>query len=91
MLCTIMNPTEGSARVIGFDTAKGREEIRRRIGYMSQRFSLYPDLAVNESLDFYGWTYGVRGKRLRQRKQFAIQMVGLEGRERVLARNLSSV
>jgi ABC-2 type transport system ATP-binding protein len=50
MLCTIMNPTGGSARVIGFDTVKGREEIRRRIGYMAQQFALYGDLTVLENL-----------------------------------------
>jgi ABC-2 type transport system ATP-binding protein len=89
MLLGLLRPTSGHASVLGYDIVRQSEEIRRNVGYMSQRFSLYPDLTVNESLDFYGRTYGVRGKRLRQRKQFAIQMAGLEGREQVLARNLS--
>ncbi|MCX7683319.1 MAG: ABC transporter ATP-binding protein, partial [Anaerolineae bacterium] len=71
------------------DVYKRQEEIRKRIGYMSQRFSLYQDLTVSENLEFYGRTYGVRGERLRARKQFVIEMAGLKGRERELTRNLS--
>jgi ABC-2 type transport system ATP-binding protein len=56
---------------------------------MSQRFSLYRDLTVAENLDFYGRTYGVRGQRLRERKEFVVEMAGLQGRERELTRNLS--
>jgi ABC-2 type transport system ATP-binding protein len=89
MLLGLLGPTSGRASVLGYDIVRQSEKIRKNVGYMSQRFSLYPDLTVGESLDFYGRTYGVRGKRLRDRKRFAVQMVGLEGRERVLARNLS--
>jgi ABC-2 type transport system ATP-binding protein len=89
ILLGLLRPTSGRATVLGYDILSQAEEIRRNIGYMSQRFSLYPDLTVNESLDFYGRTYGVRGQRLRQRKRFAVQMAGLEGRERELTRNLS--
>ena len=89
MLLGLLGPTSGRASVLGYDIVRQSEKIRESVGYMSQRFSLYPDLTVGESLDFYGRTYGVRGKRLRERKRFAVQMVGLEGRERVLARNLS--
>jgi ABC-2 type transport system ATP-binding protein len=56
---------------------------------MSQRFSLYDDLTVDENLNFYGRTYGVRNRRLRERKEFVLQMAGLQGRERELTRNLS--
>jgi ABC-2 type transport system ATP-binding protein len=89
MLLGLLRPTSGRAAVLGYDIVRQSEEIRKHIGYMSQRFSLYRDLTVNENLDFYGRTYGVRGDRLRERKQFAIEMAGLEGRERELTRNLS--
>jgi len=89
MLLGLLRPTSGTARILSFDVVRQTEEVRKRIGYMSQRFSLYQDLTVSENLDFYGRTYGVRGERLRQRKRFAIEMAGLVGRERELTRNLS--
>jgi len=89
MLLCLLRPTSGRATVLGYDIVRQPEAIRRHIGYMSQRFSLYNDLTVGENLDFYGRTYGVRGGRLRERKQFVIEMAGLQGRERELTRNLS--
>ncbi len=89
MLLGLLRPTSGQATVLSYDIVRQPEEIRKHIGYMSQRFSLYNDLTVNENLDFYGRTYGVRGERLRKRKQFVIEMAGLEGRERELTRNLA--
>jgi ABC-2 type transport system ATP-binding protein len=89
VLLSLLRPTSGTATVLGFDAVHQAEEIRKRIGYMSQRFSLYQDLTVGENLDFYGRTYGVRRQRLRERKRFAIDMAGLRGRERELTRNLS--
>ena len=88
LLC-LLRPTSGQAAVLGYDVVRQPEEIRKHIGYMSQRFSLYNDLTVGENLDFYGRTYGVRGARLRERKQFVVEMAGLVGRERELTRNLS--
>jgi len=89
MLLGLLRPTSGTATVLGYDIVRQSEEIRKRVGYMSQRFSLYQDLTVEENLEFYGRTYGVRGERLRERKRFVIRMAGLEGRERELTRNLS--
>lgn len=89
MLLGLLRPSDGKATVLGFDIAHKPEEIRKRIGYMSQKFSLYNDLTVEENLDFYGGTYGVRGKRLKERKSFILDMAGLRGRERTLTKNLS--
>jgi ABC-2 type transport system ATP-binding protein len=89
MLLGLLKPTSGRATVLGFDIVRQTAEVKKRIGYMSQRFSLYDDLTVDENLTFFGRTYGVRGKRLRERKEFVLQMAGLEGRERELTKNLS--
>ncbi len=89
MLLGLVKPTAGTARVLGFNVTRQSEEVRRRIGYMSQKFSLYMDLTVEENLNFYGGTYGVRNKRLRRRKDFILEMAGLKGREKVLTKELS--
>ncbi len=89
MLCGILSPSAGMARVAGVDVAARAEEARRRIGYMSQRFSLYFDLTVEENLAFYGAVYGLQGERLRARTSWAIAMAGLAGHERTLTRRLS--
>jgi ABC-2 type transport system ATP-binding protein len=89
MLLGLLKPSSGMATVLGFDIVKSPEEIRKRIGYMSQKFSLYNDLTVAENLNFFGGTYGVRGERLRERKRYILNMAGLEGRERELTKNLS--
>jgi len=89
MLLGLLKPTSGEASVLGFHIVKQTAEIKKRIGYMSQRFSLYDDLTVDENLNFFGRTYGVRGKKLKTRKEYVLNMAGLEGRERELTRNLS--
>jgi ABC-2 type transport system ATP-binding protein len=89
MLLGLLRPTEGSATVLGYDIERDPEQIRKRIGYMSQQFSLYNDLTVSENLNFYGGTYGVTGKRLRDRKDYILEMANLKGREREMTRNLS--
>ncbi|HZD59824.1 MAG TPA: ABC transporter ATP-binding protein [Anaerolineae bacterium] len=90
MLCGILEPSGGRASVLGFDVATQAEEIKRRIGYMSQKFSLYDDLTVVENLDFYGGIYGLKNARLAERKDFVLEMAGLKGRENELAANLST-
>jgi len=89
MLMGLIKPTSGSATVLGFDVAAETDEVRRRIGYMSQRFSLYNDLTVAENLNFFGGAYDVRGERLATQKEAILKMAGLQGRERELAKNLS--
>lgn len=89
MLLGLLSPSSGSARVLGFDVAHQAEEVRKRIGYMSQKFSLYDDLTVRENLNFFGGTYGVHGPQLRERKEYILKMAGLVGRERELTGNLS--
>ncbi|MBI1878048.1 MAG: ABC transporter ATP-binding protein [Chloroflexi bacterium] len=89
MLLGLLTPTNGTARVVGYDVIKESEAMRKRIGYMSQRFSLYNDLTVEENLNFYGGVYGVHRSKLKERKQYILKMAGLVGRERELTRNLS--
>ncbi|MCD6362225.1 MAG: ABC transporter ATP-binding protein, partial [Armatimonadetes bacterium] len=67
MLCGLLLPSEGEATVAGFDAAREPEKLRRRIGYMPQLFSLYPDLTVEENLQFYGGLYGLRTAELNER------------------------
>ncbi len=89
MLLGLLHPTGGRATVLGHDVVHHADAIRRRVGYMSQRFSLYPDLTVVENLNFYGRAYQVWGKRLIERKQAALEIGGLVGHERELAGNLA--
>jgi ABC-2 type transport system ATP-binding protein len=89
MLCGLLAPTSGRALVDGVDVEKDPEGVKRRIGYMSQRFSLYELLTVEQNIDFYAGLYGLTGDRLTRRKKFALDIGGLAGRERELTRNLS--
>ncbi|HEY3243940.1 MAG TPA: ABC transporter ATP-binding protein [Phycisphaerae bacterium] len=89
MLCGVLRPTAGTGRVLGYDVARDSEAIKRRIGYMSQRFSLYADLSVDENMDFYGRIYGLPAARLRARKQELMRLVGMGDILRQLAGTLS--
>ncbi|MGE5360541.1 MAG: ATP-binding cassette domain-containing protein [Bacteroidales bacterium] len=88
MLCGLLRPTSGTATVGGIDVGRDPEGVKRRIGYMSQKFSLYELLSVDENIRFYAGLYGLAGGRYADRRRFVLQMAGLEGREKTLARDL---
>lgn len=89
MLCGVLSPTSGSGTVMGRDIVKDTEAVRQNLGYMSQRFSLYEDLTVEENLDFYGGIYGLDANTRNERKKELIMMANLEGKEKSLAGTLS--
>ena len=88
MMCGLLRPSGGSARVLGIDVAQDPEGVKRSIGYMSQRFSLYEDLTALQNIRFFGGVYGLRGAEAREREQWAIEMTGLRGQEDRLTREL---
>jgi ABC-2 type transport system ATP-binding protein len=89
MICGVIQATEGSAKVLGYDTRTQNENVKKNIGYMSQKFSLYEDLTVDENLDFYAGIYGLNKKDRDERKKGIIALAGLMGREKVLTKVLS--
>jgi ABC-2 type transport system ATP-binding protein len=89
MLCGVLVPTEGQATVLSFDVLTQPEEIKQRIGYMSQKFSLYEDLTVGENLDFYAGVYSLRGKIAHAEKTRVIERIGLGDRTSQLVSSLS--
>ena len=88
ILCGLLRPTSGRAQVGGFDVSTHPEEIRRHIGYMSQKFSLYDDLTVEQNIDFFSGIYGVPKKRRAERKQYVLRMADLEERSGTTTRLL---
>ncbi len=88
MLCGLIAPTSGTRIVAGHNVLLEQTKIKPEIGYMSQKFSLYSDLTVEENLNFYGGVYGLNNSRLGARKRWALQMAGLNGRERTMSRDL---
>lgn len=89
MLCGLLLPSAGTARVGGIDVGADPEGVKQRIGYMSQRFSLYELLTVDQNIAFFGGIYGLDRQRLARRRAFVLDMAGLRGRETTLARDLS--
>jgi ABC-2 type transport system ATP-binding protein len=90
MLCGLLRPSSGRARVGGVDVGADPEGVKRRIGYMSQRFSLYEKLTVDQNIAFFAGIYGLSGDRLAARREFALEMAGLRGRESMLTGGLSA-
>ncbi len=89
MLCGILKPSEGDASVLGFDIARKPEEIKKRIGYMSQKFALYNDLTPRENLSFYASIYSVPKETRERTVDELIEMAGLKDYQRELTRNIS--
>jgi ABC-2 type transport system ATP-binding protein len=89
MLCGILPPSGGSGTVAGFDIVREAEEIKTRIGYMSQKFSLYDDLTVEENIDFYSGIYRIPAERKRERKEWVINMAGLAEQRKSRTADLS--
>ena len=89
ILCGLLRPSAGRALVAGIDVARDPEGVRRRIGYMSQKFSLYNDMSVVENLRFFGGVYGVSRADMAARLRFAVDMAGLTGREDALVATLA--
>jgi ABC-2 type transport system ATP-binding protein len=89
MLCGLLDPTSGTATVGGYDIREEPERVKRVIGYMSQKFSLYEDLTVVENIRFFGGVYGLKKARVESRLPWILEMAGLRGRERSLTRTLS--
>lgn len=88
MLCGLSLPTSGMASVAGFDIYKQTEMIKKRIGYMSQKFSLYEDLTVSENIRFYGGIYGLRSEKIREKTALLIKQLNLEGEEKTMVKSL---
>jgi len=82
MLCGLLSPTSGEGTVAGYDLRTEPEKIKQHIGYMSQRFSLYEDLTVEENIDFYGGIYRIPAEKKQDRKEWVIEMAGLSDHRR---------
>jgi len=88
MMCGLLKPTSGTALIGGIDVSRDPEGVKRTIGYMSQKFSLYEALTVDQNIRFFGGIYGIARDRFEARRRFVIEMAGLAGREGTLTRDL---
>jgi len=89
MITGLLKPTFGNAHVLGYDMATAADEAQSKMGYMSQRFSLFPDLTVKENIEFYGGLYGIPRSLLEERKQWVLDMAGIRGKEKSMTHELS--
>ena len=89
MMCGLLTPTSGTAVVDGVDVSRDPEDVKRRIGYMSQKFSLYEALTVEQNIRFFGALYGLNDEQIARRMKFVVDMAGLSGRENTRARDLA--
>lgn len=88
MLCGLLMPSSGEASVAGFDVYKETEQIKKNIGYMSQKFSLYEDLTIFENIRFYGGIYGLSDVQIKEKSALLVKQLHLEGQEKTLVRAL---
>lgn len=88
MLCGVLAPTSGDAFVGGFSVVKEPEKVKQSIGYMSQKFSLYNDLTVEENINFFGGVYGLNDALLKERKDWVLEIANLKGKEKMLTGSL---
>lgn len=88
MLCGILQPTSGDAIVGGYNINKNPDEVKKNIGYMSQRFSLYDDLTVEENIEFFGGIYGLGSNLLKERKEWVLEIANLKNKESLLTGSL---
>ena len=88
ILCGLSYPTSGKASVAGFDVYKQQEDIKKKIGYMSQKFSLYENLTVSENIEFYGGVYGLRMREIRPKTKNILQKLGLDSEANKLVSSL---
>lgn len=88
ILCGLSRPTTGEGTVAGFDIRTRQEDIKKHIGYMSQRFSLYPDLKVGENIELFGGIYGLNDKQIAQKRESMLERLGLEKAEKMYVRDM---
>jgi len=88
ILCGLSKPTSGEVNVAGFDVYKHTEDIKKNIGYMSQRFSLYEDLTVFENIRFYAGIYGLSNQKIKERSEMLIEKLGLGDVKKILLKSL---
>jgi ABC-2 type transport system ATP-binding protein len=89
MLCGVIDPSGGDIDVLGYDVRTQAEAVKERIGYMSQKFSLFEELSVEENLKFYAGIYGLSDEKYAERRAYVLKMADLEGREDEMTKNLS--